>query len=153
MLFGPVVGLAAACRDLGKSITIETAGTVFRELACDLMSISPKLRNSTPDEPEWRDRHDGARLDFDVLQRLVDGYPYQLKFVVGEEVEGDVEEIEVILATLRGVEAERVLLMPEGRDRDALHRRMSRLVEPAMARGWRICPRLQIDLFGDTRGT
>jgi len=29
-------------------ITIETAGTIDREITCDLMSISPKMSNSTP---------------------------------------------------------------------------------------------------------
>src|SRR5512142_1991646 len=39
------------CRDLrgaGQHVTIETAGTVFAPVDCDLMSISPKLANSTP---------------------------------------------------------------------------------------------------------
>lgn len=48
MLFDPVEELASALRERGHTITIETAGTVFRELPCDLMSISPKLSNSTP---------------------------------------------------------------------------------------------------------
>jgi 7-carboxy-7-deazaguanine synthase len=153
MLFGPIIELAAGCRALNKVITIETAGTIHRELDCDLMSISPKLANSTPDDIEWRDRHEAARLDFDVLQRLIDSYPYQLKFVVGDDLENDLDEIERILARLRDIQPGRVLLMPEGRDVETLHRRARALVQPAMRRNWRLSPRLQIDLFGDTKGT
>src|SRR5882724_8899363 len=41
--------LARQFRAAGKHITIETAGTVAPEgIACDLASLSPKLRNSTP---------------------------------------------------------------------------------------------------------
>ena len=48
MLFAELVPLAAALRQRGLHITIETAGTLYLPLACDLMSISPKLSNSTP---------------------------------------------------------------------------------------------------------
>ena len=40
-------------RERELHITIETAGTVFAPVVCDLMSISPKLANSTP-EGEFR---------------------------------------------------------------------------------------------------
>ena len=32
----------------GRHITIETAGTLYLPIDCDLMSISPKMSNSTP---------------------------------------------------------------------------------------------------------
>src|SRR5215472_2293063 len=41
-----IAELAAKLGERGMHITMETAGTVFAELACDLMSISPKLANS-----------------------------------------------------------------------------------------------------------
>ena len=53
MLFAELVPLAAELRR-GLHITIETAGTLYLPLECDLMSISPKLSNSTP--PMERDR-------------------------------------------------------------------------------------------------
>ena len=34
-------------KELDLHITIETAGTVYQPVTCDLMSISPKLANST----------------------------------------------------------------------------------------------------------
>ena len=43
MLFAELVPLCAALRSQGRHITIETAGTLYLPVACDLMSISPKL--------------------------------------------------------------------------------------------------------------
>src|ERR1700756_1245194 len=50
IIFEPIVELTERLREVGLHITIETAGTVFQKVACDLMSISPKLANSTPHE-------------------------------------------------------------------------------------------------------
>jgi len=47
-----------------KHITIETAGIVFvPDMPCDLMSISPKLSNSTPQDEELAEIHENLRLD------------------------------------------------------------------------------------------
>src|SRR5438477_9786475 len=63
-------GIVALTRMLaGRHITIETAGTVFAPVRCDLMSISPKLANSTP-EGQWAAQHDRLRIQCDVLKRL-----------------------------------------------------------------------------------
>ncbi len=153
MLFDAMEDLAAGCREQGRKITIETAGTVYREIACDLMSISPKLAHSTPDDPAWGPRHERERLKIDVLQRLISDYEYQLKFVTNPEAGDDLSEIEALLDRLVGVDPQRVLLMPEGVKAEILHRRARLLVEPCMARGWRLAPRMHIDLFGDKRGT
>lgn len=153
MLFDAMEDLAEGCRQMGKKITIETAGTIYREIACDLMSISPKLAHSTPDDPVWGPRHERERLKPDVLRRLIADYDYQLKFVVNPEKGDDLAEIEVLLSELGEVDLQRVLVMPEGIDSKTLHRRARLLVEPCMARGWRLSPRMHIDLFGDTRGT
>ncbi|MCW5941412.1 MAG: 7-carboxy-7-deazaguanine synthase QueE [Fimbriimonadaceae bacterium] len=155
MLFDAVVPLAVRLREAGHTITIETAGTVDRELPCDLMSISPKLANSTPVEAgEWTERHDRTRRRPDVVRSLIRGYPYQLKFVVNpDEGDGGIGEVEDFLGEIGEFEPERVLLMAEGTDAATLNRRMRALVPIAMARGWRITPRLHIDLFGNRRGT
>ncbi len=152
MLFPGVADLAHFLKAQGKTITIETAGTVFRDLPCDLMSISPKLSNSTPDG-SWEERHNATRLQPEVIQHLIDTHDYQLKFVVNPETGDDLSEVEALLASLRGVKRDRVLLMPEGTDVETLRRRMKLLIEPCMKRNWRLTSRLQIELFGDKRGT
>jgi 7-carboxy-7-deazaguanine synthase len=153
MLFDAIVPLTEELEKRGKTITIETAGTIYRELPCDLMSISPKLSGSTPDEASgWKERHEKTRLNVEVLRSLIDWYGYQLKFVVNPEVGDEVSEILDLIAQLE-VPASDVLVMAEGRDAETLHRRERLLAPMCMKHGFRLTPRFHIDLFGDTRGT
>lgn len=154
MLFDAIEELAKQLKSLGKMITIETAGTIYRDLPCDLMSISPKLAHSTPvGQGDWEERHEALRLQIEVLQRLTQNYPYQLKFVVSPSDEDDIAEIEDILSSIGSIPPDRVLIMPEGRDATKLWLHARKLVPLIMERNWRLAPRLQIDLFGDTKGT
>jgi len=154
MLFAETVPLCEALRGLGMHVTIETAGTLDLPVACDLMSVSPKLSNSTPDaerNPRWSARHERTRHAPQVIRRLTTDYPYQLKFVVDSE--DDVAEIETYLSQFPHVGRERVLLMPQGIDADELAERGGWLKPLCKARGYRYCPRRQIEWFGAVRGT
>src|SRR5579872_3965019 len=105
---------------LTQHLTIETAGTVDTHVRCDLMSISPKLANSTPHDREggrWALQHDRLRYQPEILKRLIQLYSYQLKFVVVEE--SDLAQVRAIVEET-GAARSRVLLMPEGVDRDVL---------------------------------
>ena len=153
MIAPEIVPLTEALRARGAHITIETAGTVFAPVACDLMSISPKLANSTPRERDggrWATQHDRLRIQPDVLCRLISSYDYQLKFVVASP--GDLDEIHALVADLRA-EASRVVLMPEGIDATTLRARGEWLVPICIRNGYRFSPRLHIELFGNRRGT
>ena len=154
MLFEAVSELAAALRDDGFHITLETAGTVYRDIACDLMSISPKLSNSTPDEldaGDWAERHESTRMQPDVLRQLIAAYPsYQLKFVVKDRE--DLAEIKPLVEDLCA-EKSRVLLMPEGTKSSTLRERAPWIAEICKTEGYRYCPRLHIELYGNKRGT
>jgi 7-carboxy-7-deazaguanine synthase len=148
--------LAAALREKGKHITIETAGTVSPiGIACDLASISPKLKNSTPNAElfeAWHKRHESLRWQPGVVREWVEHYPFQLKFVVGNAQ--DVNEIQLLLGELSGkIPPEKVLLMPEGITMEAIRAREATLVELCQRHGYRYCHRLQIELFGNRRGT
>jgi 7-carboxy-7-deazaguanine synthase len=151
MLFEPIEQLASSFAKEGYKITIETAGTIFRELPCDLMSISPKLKNSVPIGTSWEASHEALRIQPDVIASLMSRYHTQLKFVVSSP--DDLSEIEQLLDILPAIEPERILLMPEGRDSPKLWESARTLVPICLEKGWRLAPRLQIDLFGDTRGT
>jgi 7-carboxy-7-deazaguanine synthase len=129
-------------------ITIETAGTVFQPVACDLMSISPKLSNSTP-AGSFAEPHDRLRIQPAVLAQLMVRYEYQLKFVV--EKPADLEEIHALMETL-DAPPERVILMPEGIDPARLAERAQWLAEICKEEGFRFSPRLHIDLWGSRRG-
>lgn len=148
MLFAETVELTRELRRLGLHITIETAGTVAREVDCDLMSISPKLRNSTP-EGRWAATHERLRVQPAVLGELCARYPYQLKFVL--TAEADLAEVAEI-ATLVGAPAERVLLMPEGTTAAVMAERSGWLVEACKRHGYRFSPRLHVLLYGNRRG-
>lgn len=161
MIFPQLPAICAGLRDVGMHITIETAGTVFRgewsDLACDLVSISPKLANSTPVNDErdplhvWQDRHEQRRIDTGVLNRLLAGFPdRQLKFVVADPA--DLAEIDDLLSTLSGFAPGDVMLMPEGTETPN-PQSVRWVVDTCLERGWRYCHRLHIELFGDTRGT
>lgn len=157
MIFERVGELTSALREGGMHVTIESAGTVFREVACDLMSLSPKLSNSTPrNDPrdpsgKWTRLHDERRIDLDALQLLIDAHEErQLKFVVSSPE--DLREIDELLGQLTGVRSHEVMLMPEGVVMPSPES-VAWVVELCTQRGWRYCHRLHIELFGDTRGT
>ncbi len=148
MIQPEIVPLTERLRALGMHITIETAGTVFQPVACDLMSISPKLSNSTPDG-SFAAPHDRLRIQPAILAELMARYEYQLKFVV--EDPADLEEIRALMETLHAAR-ERVILMPEGTEHTRLAERGLWLAEICKEEGFRFSPRLHIDLWGIRRG-
>ncbi len=152
MLFPEVVDLTRELTQLGLHITIETAGTVDQPVECDLMSISPKLGNSTPRERDggrWATQHARLRFQPVVLKRLIRDYEYQLKFVVSQP--GDLKELNAICSAI-GAARDRVLLMPEGITPEVLRERATWLVDVCKSEGFRYSPRLHIELWGNRRG-
>jgi 7-carboxy-7-deazaguanine synthase len=154
MLFAELIPLAAALRAAGRHVTIESAGTLYLPVACDLMSISPKLSNSTPSSfraPAWARRHESSRHQPNVVRRLISEYEYQLKFVV--ESKDDCDEVAAYLGEIPEIEESRVMLMPQGTEASQLAE-VGKWLEPYCQHlGWRFCPRLQIEWFGLVRGT
>jgi 7-carboxy-7-deazaguanine synthase len=152
MIAPDVPPLTYALKASGLHITIETAGTVYTPVACDLMSISPKLANSTPHEREggrFAAQHDRLRYQPDVLRKLMGEYEYQLKFVIASP--SDLVEVRQMQAEL-GADRGRIILMPEGTRREAVQERGLWLAEECKQYGYRFSPRLHIDLWGDRRG-
>ena len=149
--------LAQTLRQLGKHITIETAGTCSPDgIACDLASVSPKFANSTPVpgsiDPAWIARHEESRLRPDVLAEWIRGGRYQIKLVVRTREDAQ-EAVEFLDASIPGIPRERIFLMPEGTEARTLAGRVAWLVEFSKQHGFRYCPRLHIELFGNARGT
>jgi 7-carboxy-7-deazaguanine synthase len=141
-----LVELTQRLRAVGKHITIETAGALFvPDLACDLMSISPKLSNAASGT------HQSGWLDIENVRRLTGAYPYQLKFVV--ESSDDVPEVQRVLGTLGDIAPECVMLMPQAKTREELLSRSPIVAEACKRTGLRFGPRLHIELWGQQRGT
>jgi 7-carboxy-7-deazaguanine synthase len=160
LLFGPVAELTRRLRQVGHHVTIETAGTVtLPDLTCDLMSLSPKLAHATPtDDPTWAIRHEERRRNLAALRTLM-ADPWQLKIVVrawaDDVLAADVEEIEALLTDLQlpARDRECVLLMPQCIDRVRLRSDYARIVGVCAQRGFRLGPRLHLEIFGHRPGT
>ena len=155
MIMSDIEELCSALKERGHHITIETAGTVYKPVELDLASVSPKLANSTPWEREagrFARVHEEKRINVPVIQKFIDESPeVQLKFVVSSE--GDLAEIDELLSRLKGWNKEDVLLMPEGTEAETLRSRGEWIGEICKGRGWRYCPRLHVELYGNRRGT
>ena len=133
-----------------KHITIETAGIAFiPDMPCDLISISPKLSNSTPDDPELATIHEDSRLDVAVLRELIDNYEHQLKFVVDSET--DLPEIQQTIEEIGNVDLAKVMLMPQAATRDELLAKSPIVAELCKKTGFAFCQRLQILLWNNKR--
>ncbi len=148
--------LARELKQLGYHLTIETAASLPPDgIACDLASLSPKLGNSAPDNrlsETWRNKHESLRWQPEVVATWITNYDYQFKFVIAEE--SDVTELETMLAELKiEIPGHKIMLMPEGISMDVLRERATWLAELCKKRGYRYAHRLQIELYGDTRGT
>lgn len=154
LIAGGIEELCAGLRDAGQHVTVETAATVFKPLACDLASLSPKLSSSTP----WQRaggrfalRHDRLRLQVGVVRAFLEHCDCQLKFVIDRPA--DVAEVQELLGLLPRVEPFKVLLMPQGVTAEEVRQRGLWLVEECKKHGFRYCPRTHIDLYGHRRGT
>ena len=155
MIMPDVVELCDALKTAGCHLTIETAATVYKPVKINLASLSPKLSNSTPWDREggrFAAAHQRQRVNLPVIQQFIDSSPaFQLKFVASAAA--DIEELQSLLARLRGCEPSDVLLMPEGTDQATLDARTDWLTDVCKRTGFRFCPRLHIALYGNTRGT
>jgi 7-carboxy-7-deazaguanine synthase len=146
--------LTRALKRKGAHITIETAATVFKPVLCDLLSMSPKLANSTPrgiQKNRFAAMHERRRLDFAVMKKFVERYDYQIKFVVDRPE--DFAELRDILDKLKKVEASRVLIMAQGTEPRQIQSKARWIVELCKKYGYGYTPRLHIDLYGNRRGT
>ena len=136
--------MAALLPDL--HIEIETNGTVAPPPALDALvhqyNVSPKLAHSgNPAElaliaPRLTEWSENSRAWF--------------KFVIAQP--DDLDEV-LALQKEYSIPSERIFLMPEGRDCDALRLRSAWLAEICVANGFAFTDRLHIHLYGDTRGT
>jgi 7-carboxy-7-deazaguanine synthase len=151
MISSELPQLVSQLKDLGKHITIETAGVEFIPgLPCDLMSISPKLSNSTPTDPAIASMHEKSRLNIAALRNLVDSYHYQIKFVVN--FPADLDEISQILKKVGNINLEEVMLMPQAATKDELLAKSPMVAKMCKRTGFAFCQRLQLLLWSNERG-
>ncbi len=156
-MIGPDLAARAGLVDLthrlkasDRHITIETAGVLFiPDLACDLVSISPKLAGTTMRSGSAQSC-EAVGSDLEVIRRLIGTYPYQLKFVI--ESPQDIEGVQGVLKELGPLEAERVMLMPQAATTEDLQSRSAMVAELCKQTHLRFGPRLHIQLWDRRRG-
>jgi 7-carboxy-7-deazaguanine synthase len=154
MLFSELVPLCDALARAARHVTVETAGTLYLPLPCDLMSVSPKFASSAPrDRPNrrWRRRHEATRHAPHVVRRLIAEHDYQIKFVV--DTPADLDDVEAYLVEIPQIDRRRVMLMPQGTSPASIDRREAWLAPHCRTAGLTYCPRRQIQWFGAVRGT
>jgi 7-carboxy-7-deazaguanine synthase len=124
-------------------ITVETAGIAFiPDLPVDLMSISPKLSNA-------QGRVDSS-LSTRHLKQLITHYDYQLKFVI--DTESDIAEVKAVIDSLKKIDPQKVLLMPQAKTREELIAKSPMVAELCTRRGYTFCSRLHVLLWNNQRG-
>ena len=143
-------------------ITIETEGSEYVNTEADMISLSPKLSNSTP-RPGTKmpftgkivtegdkKKHEKWRRNYDAMAMLLDVHPdYQLKPVISSEKDLDeVRELQRILF----IPNNKVWLMPEGLERKQLNERRKWLMDICTQQGYNFTDRLHIIAYGDKRG-
>lgn len=145
--------LVRRLRALPMHVTIETAGTVFRDVPVDLVSISPKLASSGPTDtasPAYR-RHEATRWRPEVIRQLIaNADQHQVKFVV--ETESDFAD-SAAAAEAIGVTPENVWIMPQATSERELDEKAVWLAALCRTRGYQYCDRMHIRWYGNRRGT
>lgn len=148
-----VVTLCEALEASGRFVTVETAGTVFRPAPARLMSVSPKLHNSTPSAERsayWARQHEDVRHQPQVIRQLLDGYTCQFKFVIDQP--DDVTEVCQYLEEFPEIDHSRVWLMPQAITREELSEKSDWIADAAAAAGFQFSSRWQIEQYGNVRG-
>ncbi|MGQ4808056.1 7-carboxy-7-deazaguanine synthase [Candidatus Entotheonellaceae bacterium PAL068K] len=146
--------LLALCDTLaahGHHITIETNATVFVPVQAHLISMSPKLANSTPaSDKRWTKRHERERIKRGPIRQFLERYECQVKFVIDDPQ--DVQEVQQLAQDVP-IPLETIILMPQGAEEKAIKMRQSWLAEICKEYGYRYSPRLHTNLWGHERGT
>ena len=124
---------------------VETNGTITPTAELDALvnqyNVSTKLTNSG--------NSPNLRISPDTLAYFAQSEKSWFKFVIAEP--SDLEEIKSLI-TEHNLPKNRVLLMPEGRDDQALQQRRLWLADICRDEGFRYSDRLHIQLWGSKRG-
>jgi len=142
--------LAAELARLGYHITVETNGTLFKELPPEVyLSISPKMSNSVPYDTEYEKVHSNRMRNPETLRKFTARHDYQFKFVV--VVPDDLREIQGLQSQLL-IPSSKIYLMPEGNNSKAIRDRSLWIIELCKRYGFNFSDRLHIHLWRNEKG-
>jgi 7-carboxy-7-deazaguanine synthase len=152
-LFRDLPLLCNALRAEGRPVALETSGSLYQPITCDLLVVSPKLSASDPDSAQFPveyARHHKGRTDLEPLRSLLaEHHGAILKCVVGSVA--DVAEVRLLAAKL-ALPPERIWLMPLAAEPGPLALLAPQVVEWALAAGYRYTDRLHVRLWGNVKG-
>lgn len=142
-----IVELTEMLKEKGYHITIETNGTIYREVFCDLLSISPKLRNSVPLSLSKQEQifYNSKRKNMTILSKLIRKYEFQLKFVIANPDE--IVEAEDMVKQLYLNEISRIFLMPVTNNRKELYACQKEFIKFCIDHNFRYANRLQLQVW------
>lgn len=151
LLKADVFDLCTALRTRGYSIHIETAGTIFRDLPVDLVTISPKLSNSIPHEDPWSSQHKSIISDYTALWQWGKwkGGEVYYKYVVGDSI--DLAEVLAQIEVLQ-LPRDRVYLMPQAETPAEINAVAPQVAAWCVEHGLRYSDRLHVRLWDNKPG-
>ncbi len=150
--------LLEALKGVCEHLTVETSAMEYVSIPCDLVSISPKLSNSYPQDYDNIEEYRSQALNYAAIAKYVRQYPYQLKFVVaGEDDMGEVVEALEQIAQLSeiGVKGlkKKTMLMPKAAGRQQYRLLAPRIAEMCLKHDYLFSPRLHLEFWGNVKGT
>ena len=127
-------------------VTVETNGTIYKNLPRAFMSISPKLSNSNALENKLHEKNNNY---MSVIEKYITTNDYQLKFVVNNQE--DINEILKMKNELK-VPSDKIYLMPQGISNKQFDEKNDWIIEQCKKYNFKFSPRLHIMLWGNIRG-
>lgn len=123
-----IVSLCEGLTGIENHVTIESPGSAFQKVKCDLLSITPKLKTAAPPK---KAKGKGPKVEeepyqLDVLRQLTQHHNFQLKFLLRDRAE--MEEVKEIVDAIQADPA-RVLLIPEANKPKELREQSEWIVE------------------------
>lgn len=159
-----LVNLVTLAQLHNHHVTIETEGSEYVRTDADFISLSPKLKSSTPVPGKFikllgreltekdKAQHEKYRTNYQAMKMLISHAPdYQMKVVITDNIHEDFIEVKELQEELN-VPNHKVWLMPEGSTREELEVVKQRVYELGIREGYNFTSRLHIDIYGNKRG-
>jgi 7-carboxy-7-deazaguanine synthase len=159
---------------LNCKLYVETNATIYiPEIIkiADFISMSPKLRTSTPLKRNLNNtainynenhanKHEKNRINLNVINRLSrirdikDNADFDIKFVISDNIYEDLKEIDYIVDELfklefNNINRSDIILIPEGFSQRELIRNEKLIIKECLSRGFRFSLRQATLLFGN----
>lgn len=129
----------------GQSVEVETNGTQLPVVDTEGVryNVSPKVGSASTSRQAVKP---------DVLRAFINLERSDATFKFVATSDADLAEAAGVVDGL-GIPSDKVWIMPEGRDSSTLHAGATALADRVLAYGFNLTTRLQVHLWGDTRGT